>query len=77
MRGKTEDEEWRSKLDTIAPAIKERMVMEGTMMVGYTPMPHKGMKNFFRMVVNCHPTPTHENMDYVIQQIERYGTQLG
>ena len=77
LRGLKEDEQWRTKLHTIAPIIKERMIMKGTLMIGYTPMTHKGLVNFFRMVVNCQPTPTHENMDYVIEQIEHYGEDLG
>jgi hypothetical protein len=77
MRGKIEDEEWRKKLHKIAPAIKERLIMKGTLMIGYTPMMHKGRENFFRMVVNCQPPPTHANMDYVVQQIQHYGEDLG
>lgn len=77
MRGKNEDEAWRQKLHTIAPTIKERMIKQGTMMIGYTPMAHKGLVNFFRMVVNCQPPPTKENMDFVVEQIEKYGEDLG
>ncbi|XP_011497415.1 PREDICTED: cysteine sulfinic acid decarboxylase-like [Ceratosolen solmsi marchali] len=77
MRGKLENEEWHKKLHKIAPDIKERMIMKGTLMIGYTPMVHKGYENFFRMVVNCQPPPTHENMNYVIEQIEHFGEDLG
>ncbi|XP_001600163.2 cysteine sulfinic acid decarboxylase [Nasonia vitripennis] len=77
MRGKKEDEAWRQKIHRIAPSIKERMIKQGTMMIGYTPMAHKGLENFFRMVVNCQPPPTKENMDFVIEQIEKYGEDLG
>lgn len=77
MRKQKEDANWHDKLSTIAPTIKERMIMKGTLMIGYTPMAHKGRNNFFRMVVNCQPEPSHANMDFVIEQIEKFGADLG
>ena len=77
MRGQVEDKEWYEKLYKIAPTIKEKMVMKGSLMIGYTPLTQKGLGNFFRMVVNCQPPPTKSSMDYVIEQIEHYASDLG
>ena len=42
-------------------------------MIGYQPLNHKNLKNFFRMVITCHPIRTYQHMDYVIEQIELWG----
>ncbi len=34
---------------------------------GYQPLPHKGKRNFFRLVIASQPPPTQEDMEYVIQ----------
>lgn len=60
----------------MAPAIKERMVKEGTLMVGYSPIANKNLVNFFRMVTTCTPTPTPAHMDFVVEEIERLGDDL-
>lgn len=52
--------------------MKECMTLEGSLMIGYTPLPQKNYGNFFRMVVNCQPPPTESSMDYVIQEIEKF-----
>ena len=53
--------------------VKERMVMQGTMLVGYQPLGDK--VNFFRMVVtNLEVTPA--QMDFVIDEISRLGADL-
>lgn len=53
--------------------VKEKMIKSGVMMVGYSPLNHKGHGNFFRMVVNAHPRPTEASMDFVIDEIEKLG----
>lgn len=50
--------------------------MSGSLMIGYTPLGHKGHCNFFRMVTTCQPVPTFKDMDYVITQIELHGNEL-
>ena len=45
-------------------------------MIGYQPLPHKGLCNFFRFVTACHPVPTHADMDYIWQEIERCGADM-
>jgi len=45
-------------------------------MIGYQPLPQKGLRNFFRFVTSCQPPPTHADMDHVWQEIERHGADL-
>lgn len=56
--------------------MKERMVLEGGVMMGYQPLKHKGLTNFFRMVTTCHPPPTRAHMEFVVREIERLGADL-
>jgi len=76
MRGQEETAEWWSKLETVAPAIKEKMIKEGTLMIGYQPLPYKNLKNFFRMVIHGVPRPNKENMEFVVNEIERIGKNM-
>lgn len=52
------------------------MVKQGTMLLGYVPIPRKNIGNFFRMVVTCHPRPSFDTMRFVIDEIERVGESL-
>ncbi|XP_312520.5 cysteine sulfinic acid decarboxylase [Anopheles gambiae] len=76
MRTEPETPDWWQRLYSVTADIKEQMVKRGTVLVGYVPLLHKGIGNFFRMVVTCHPRPTPETMRYVIDEIERVGEQL-
>ncbi|XP_071541227.1 cysteine sulfinic acid decarboxylase-like isoform X2 [Panulirus ornatus] len=76
MRGRPETPEWWVKLAKVAPALKARMVRQGTLMIGYQPIASKNLVNFFRMVTTCTPTPTHADMDFVLDEIERLGADL-
>lgn len=60
----------------VTAIIKERLVKQGSVLIGYVPRPHKKIGNFFRMVVTCHPRPTHSSMKFVIDEIERVGEML-
>ena len=60
----------------VAPKIKERMILKGSLMIGYQKLDHKGKRNFFRMVIHATPPPTKEDMEYVIAEIERCGKDL-
>ncbi len=60
----------------MAPLIKEAMIKQGTLMVGYQPLKHKGLGNFFRMVVHCLPESNDAEMDFVLDEIERIGKDL-
>lgn len=57
----------------VAPEIKKRMTDAGTMMVAYQPL--KKLPNFFRMI-NSNPAQTHDDMDFVLNEIERLGKDL-
>nr|CAD7410509.1 unnamed protein product [Timema poppensis] len=74
--GEEESEEWWNKVHTVAPKIKERLVRSGTLMIGYQPLAHKNLKNFFRAVSACHPPPTTADMDHTLIEIERHGKDL-
>lgn len=54
----------------VAPAIKERMMKKGSLMVGY--QPHRGKVNFFRQVV-ISPQVSREDMDFLLDEIENLG----
>lgn len=68
-----EDEAWWQRLFAVAPAIKERMCAEGTVMVGYSPLPHRGVGNFLRMVLSSLPRADKAAVDFVLDEIERLG----
>ncbi|KDR13120.1 hypothetical protein L798_13050, partial [Zootermopsis nevadensis] len=76
LRGQEENEEWWDKIHNVAPKIKEKLILSGTLMIGYQPLPHRGLKNFFRFVTSCHPSPSYADMDHVWQDIERHGADL-
>lgn len=71
-----EDEDWWTQLSAVAPVIKERMVREGTMMIGYQPLANKKLVNFFRLVVPSQPEPTHRDMDFIVDEFHRLGRDL-
>ena len=57
----------------VAPVIKDKMVKMGTMMVTYMPLGNK--PNFFRMVT-ISPLATEKDMDFVLDEIDRFGHDL-
>lgn len=57
----------------VAPVIKARMMEYGTTMVSYQPLGDK--VNFFRMVIS-NPAATHQDIDFLIDEIERLGQDL-
>uniref|UniRef100_A0A672FR36 Glutamate decarboxylase 2 n=1 Tax=Salarias fasciatus TaxID=181472 RepID=A0A672FR36_SALFA len=61
------------KLILVAPVIKARMMEYGTTMVSYQPQGDK--VNFFRMVIS-NPAATFEDIDFLIEEIERLGQDL-
>jgi len=74
LRDQEETEEWWRQLETVAPKIKEKMILDGSLMIGYQPLPYKNLKNFFRMVIHGVPRPSEENMKFVVDEIERIGS---
>ncbi|XP_076455984.1 cysteine sulfinic acid decarboxylase-like [Babylonia areolata] len=73
LRGQQETEEWWEKLSKVAPKIKQRMVEEGTLLIGYQPDGER--VNFFRMVVS-NSSATLTDMDFVVSEIARLGKDL-
>lgn len=57
----------------VAPIIKARMMEYGTTMVSYQPLGDK--VNFFRMVIS-NPAAAHQDIDFLIEEIERLGQDL-
>jgi hypothetical protein len=55
----------------VAPKIKEKMILDGSMMIGYQPLDQ--MPNFFRIVF-ANAATQFSDLDYVIDQIEHYGS---
>ena len=76
LKGREEDEEWMRKLAKVAPKVKELMIKDGSLMIGYQPLKHKNKVNFFRMVVHCQPEPTEADMDFVLDEIVKNGKNL-
>jgi len=60
----------------IQTKIKEKMVLDGSMMVGYSPIPHKNVSNALRLVIPAYPKKTHEHMDIVLDKIVQFGCAL-
>lgn len=69
----TKDDKWWKNISKITTLIKERMMINGNLMVGYSPLPHKNIGNFFRMVITIQPIPSKESMNFVLDQIKKIG----
>lgn len=76
LRGLEETSEWWEKIYKVAPIVKESMIKTGTLMVGYSPLPHKKKGNFFRMVLTCHPPAKPTDIDFVLNEIDRLGSNI-
>lgn len=70
------DEKWWEEIFKITTQIKEKMMINGNLMIGYSPLHHKKIGNFLRMVVTCHPPATEESMNFALEQIEKIGDEL-
>lgn len=66
-------EEYRTKLALIAPQIKNGMMKNGTMMIGYQPLDN--YPNFFRMVF-CNGATRDQDVIFLMDEIERLGKDL-
>ncbi|XP_055508176.1 glutamate decarboxylase 2 isoform X1 [Leucoraja erinacea] len=73
IRHLPDNEERRSLLTKVAPQIKTRMMKFGTTMVSYQPQGNK--VNFFRMVIS-NPAATQDDIDFLVEEIERLGQDL-
>ena len=57
----------------VAPAIKERMARQGTMLIGY--IPNADNVNFFRIIF-ANSRMTKESVAFVLDEIDRLGRDL-
>lgn len=73
LRGQQRSPDYSQRLAQVAPALKERMVKEGSMMIGY--QPHGARVNFFRVVV-ANPALTRADVDFLLDELERLGRDL-
>ncbi|XP_010593840.2 acidic amino acid decarboxylase GADL1 isoform X2 [Loxodonta africana] len=73
LRELQEGPEFWAKLNLVAPAIKERMMKKGSLMLGY--QPHRGKVNFFRQVV-ISPQVSREDMDFLLDEIDLLGRDM-
>ncbi|XP_073533633.1 glutamate decarboxylase 2 [Phyllobates terribilis] len=73
LRHMEDNEERMARLVKVAPVIKARMMEYGTTMVSY--QPHGDKVNFFRMVIS-NPAAAHQDIDFLIDEIERLGQDL-
>uniref|UniRef100_A0A670YGF7 Glutamate decarboxylase 2 n=1 Tax=Pseudonaja textilis TaxID=8673 RepID=A0A670YGF7_PSETE len=73
LRNTEDNEERMNRLSKVAPVIKARMMEYGTTMVSYQPLGDK--VNFFRMVIS-NPAAAHQDIDFLIEEIERLGQDL-
>uniref|UniRef100_A0A3B4WPE6 Cysteine sulfinic acid decarboxylase n=1 Tax=Seriola lalandi dorsalis TaxID=1841481 RepID=A0A3B4WPE6_SERLL len=73
LRGKEGTADYQDRLAKVAPVIKERMMKQGTMMVGYQPLGNR--VNFFRVIVFS-PLVSQRDLDFFLNEIERLGNDL-
>ncbi|RMB94086.1 hypothetical protein DUI87_29445 [Hirundo rustica rustica] len=73
LRGKDSSPEFWDKLGKVAPAIKEKMIRRGSMMVAY--QPHGSQVNFFRQVIT-NPAVTRQDLDFFLDEIQELGWDL-
>lgn len=75
LQGKEETPEWWQEIGKIAPQIKARMMLKGSLMISYQPLSTKGLVNFFRVIVG-NPLCQKSDMDFIVEEIQRLGEDL-
>ncbi|XP_077048846.1 cysteine sulfinic acid decarboxylase isoform X4 [Agelaius phoeniceus] len=73
LRGQENSPEFWDKLGKVAPAIKEKMIRRGSMMVGY--QPQGSHVNFFRQIIT-NPAVTRQDLDFFLDEIQELGWDL-
>ncbi|KAK9508921.1 hypothetical protein O3M35_006362 [Rhynocoris fuscipes] len=76
LRDQEETEKWWEEVHSVAPKLKKNLVQSSKLMIGYQPLAHKNLKNFFRLVVTGHPKFTKQEADHTIELLELYGAEL-
>ncbi|VDI50984.1 cysteine sulfinic acid decarboxylase-like isoform X1 [Mytilus galloprovincialis] len=75
LRGKQETTEWWEEVGKVAPAIKGRMMLKGSIMISYQPLSSKGLVNFFRVII-ANPVCERSDMDFIVDEIINLGQDL-
>lgn len=57
----------------LCPIIKSKMMLAGTLMVGYQPDDHR--PNFFRSIISS-AAVTEKDVDFMLNEIDRLGQDL-
>jgi len=73
LRGVPHDSNKEQELAKICPIIKSRMMVSGTLMVGYQPDDRR--PNFFRSIISS-AAVTKEDVDFMLNEIDRLGQDL-
>nr|CAD7453908.1 unnamed protein product [Timema tahoe] len=73
LREGQEEASYTRALHEVAPRMKEQMMRKGSLMIGYQPL--RNWPNFFRFVVQ-NSGVTRQDIDYVLDELERLGTNL-
>lgn len=76
MRGLQETAEWWTEVYKVTTGIKEKLVLDGSAMISYCPLKHRGLGNFFRMVFTSFPKRSTSDVDDLIEIIRRTGETL-
>ncbi|XP_063232123.1 cysteine sulfinic acid decarboxylase-like [Bacillus rossius redtenbacheri] len=73
LRAAPRPADYDQQLHQVAPALKERMMRKGSMMMNYQPL--RAWPNFFRFVVQ-NSGVTHDDLDYFLDELELLGSDL-
>jgi len=73
FRGKELNKEVQAELGKITAIMKQRMMLAGTLMVGYQPLGE--LPNFFRSIISNSAT-REEDIDFMLDEMERLGHDL-
>lgn len=61
----------------VTVGLKERMVFDGgRLLLGYAPLPYKGLPNALRLVLPAYPPKSTTHMDTILRLITTYGEDL-
>lgn len=75
-QGQADTDEWWAQVYQVTTGIKARMVLDGSAMISYSPLKHKGLGNFFRMVFTSFPRRSPGDVDELLEIIQRTGESL-
>lgn len=73
LQGKESERNYKERLNSVAPELKRRMMLKGSMMITYQPL--NDLPNFFRLVVQ-NSALNYKDMDYIIEEFGRLAVDL-